>query len=637
MKSTKIAIVVTSLLLSGGLAAFNAVNTEKPIEVKANTNNSSYGVFVKVDHPDWSVGDGGLADGDKVIFLATDGDDNYPVSFKAPINNGGLQRVSYTNMRDGYSHIYNDQEGNECFVLAGSCAEIFSVGRPVNNENRFTFKGVTGGAFSNYLAYAGNNGLNDSSSLNDNAYWALEGGYSIGYGLDSVPAVGIKRPDEDMHINNRNGSFECSNPAYSYFRVYKEIPVMGASVAASPNRTIYYQQDKVDFTGLKVNLLYRNIFQVDTNHLIEDVAFDDLNKIVSDSVYVTSEQNRVDFTVFPNTDFAKPLNFPITKLERVGTYVQNNGGIVDKRATYHFVREETGENVQSYIFNPLVTPQNGHIDVGGNMRPINLNSGYDTIDATNTNYSYLDHLALITVVRETVNDQLNYYYKASNGKYLAIDSDHNLYLSDTPESIAVVDATGGNGSIKIKDHGVTLLLGFHAGSDQNNSYFKFDTEQNISLHYEKVELYKRDYKESEEQTSAVTDFKDALIAATANCDNTGSQNNVDLDDWAGLVSKFNSMSEDAKGYFGSLTYNHNHEEKNSSKDLMDRYDYIVTKYGYTDFINRRENGTLKNNYSSQPVNVILNIDSTLPITIVVVSILGMSSLAFFYFTKKHPH
>ena len=267
--------------------------------------------------------------------------------------------------------------------------------------------------------------------------------------------------------------------------------------------------------------------------------------MVSDSVYVTSEQNRVDFTVFPNTDFAKPLNFPITKLERVGTYVQNNGGIVDKRATYHFVREETGENVQSYIFNPLVTPQSGHIDVGGNMRPINLNSDYDAIDATNTNYSYLDHLALITVVRETVNDQLNYYYKASNGKYLAIDSDHNLYLSDTPKSIAVVDASGGNGSIKIKDYGVTLLLGFHAGSDQNNSYFKFDTEQNISLHYEKVELYKRDYKESEEQTSAVTDFKDALIAATANCDDTGSQNNVDLDDWSELAFKFNSMSEDA--------------------------------------------------------------------------------------------
>ena len=130
-------------------------------------------------------------------------------------------------------------------------------------------------------------------------------------------------------------------------------------------------------------------------------------------------------------------------------------------------------------------------------------------------------------------------------------------------------------------------------------------------------------------------FKNALIAATANCDNTGSQNNVDPSDWAGLVSKFNSMSEDAKGYFGSLTYDHDQEDKNSSKDLMDRYDYIVTKYSYTDFINRRENGTLKNNLSSQIVNVIPSVESTSPIFIVVISILGASSLAFvLYFLYK---
>ena len=86
-----------------------------------------------------------------------------------------------------------------------------------------------------------------------------------------------------------------------------------------------------------------------------------------------------------------------------------------------------------------------------------------------------------------------------------------------------------------------------------------------------------------------------------------------------------------------MTYNHGKEDKNSSKDLMDRYDYIVAKYGYTDFINRKENKTHQNNYSSQQADVIPNIDSTLPIYIVVVSILGMSSLTLLICIKKKKH
>ena len=117
--------------------------------------------------------------------------------------------------------------------------------------------------------------------------------------------------------------------------------------------------------------------------------------------------------------------------------------------------------------------------------------------------------------------------------------------------------------------------------------------------------------------------------------------------WQDLEDAFALLSVDEQGYFAGLSYSHNQEATNSVYNVVDRYDYIVAKYGYNDFMNRKDAGTWKDYFHFN--------DDTLPpddpnllkifgiqgesnmtyVIIIAASVVTLSLVVFFINKRKH--
>ena len=154
----------------------------------------------------------------------------------------------------------------------------------------------------------------------------------------------------------------------------------------------------------------------------------------------------------------------------------------------------------------------------------------------------------------------------------------------------------------------------------------------------KVNLFKKSVDETSEASAFVSSFN---TLTTANCDPNGATSpTISSSDWAAQASLFNSLSADAQGYLANLTYMHNQEAKGSDEDIIDRYDYIISKYGvntYSDFILRGQAGTLQTNYVAPPSERLFENsaqDTTNIIIIVVISAITIASIAVLISVKK---
>ena len=119
------------------------------------------------------------------------------------------------------------------------------------------------------------------------------------------------------------------------------------------------------------------------------------------------------------------------------------------------------------------------------------------------------------------------------------------------------------------------------------------------------------------------------------CDATGLTNNITPAMWEAQKNAFLALSVDAQGILANMTYNHGSETDGSAADIIDLYDYIVSKYGYEDFMNRGDAGTLEDNSSNNINPVIPNLLQNNAVMIAVItSIAAISLLAITYLLKK---
>ena len=613
-------VIISSLsILLGGLA-FISASSNSEVKKASATDNMNNGLFVRVEDPNSN-----LSSGDKVIFVVDDLDaeDIVHRAISAPKSNGYIETCA---MGDEYSHFYSERKDNKSYyryVLANCEAEIFSV-EAGSVENSFAFRGTN--AFYGYLAKTNSGGqLGVSNSKNNNSSWDFQGYGEFARktllfhnkgseGYISFGGYGSFGEDLKFEVSHKNG----------YFHVFKQISDYTAEINTAPNRITYYMYDAVDYTGL--TFLFK---RGDEFSFVVDSA--DFAKLYVGDTNVMS--NKVDLYIFNDEPYRIYLYFSVNLVDRSGSYSLCGALPADKRGTYHFVREYPAEVPQHFIFNPLFDEV--ETDKRGNYNPVNIVN--NKINAESSTYTYLDHLAVITITREVVNEQSNYYYKTSNNKYLAMRGEYDnysLYLSDTPTSVAILE---GARVIKLRDHGVTRVLVFSLDSSLNNYGFRFVPESEaITVKNTPACLYKRDFTESEDPK--MTTFKDSFISITSQCKEDGKSLTITKEEWSLLAGLFNDISEDAKGYFGSLSYTHNKESKNSDRDLMDRYDYIVSKYGYSDFINRKDSNTYRNNYSYQISDPIINeSDSSIIAMIIVASVLEVVSLSFIFYFKRRRY
>ena len=164
--------------------------------------------------------------------------------------------------------------------------------------------------------------------------------------------------------------------------------------------------------------------------------------------------------------------------------------------------------------------------------------------------------------------------------------------------------------------------------------FFFETRD----YYENARLYK--INSCETFDNDIARFMQEFYNRTANCDASGHGRGIFDWQWQHIENEFNTMSEDAKGYLANLTYTHNAETPNTIEDVIDRYDFIISKYSdLKDFIDRKAVQTWNDtsgSSSTRPV-VIDNVANTssLILIIVVTSITSISLVGLFILKKKH--
>ena len=611
-KTTLIPIILTQVafLLAGAFLVLNRTN--KVMEVKANDDASTTGVFVEVTDPT-----NNLSVNDRIIIVGTDFEGNYPVAFQELSQDG--TSILATSMTASNARLFTDNHGNKSYLINNSYAEIFTVSHGLDLGS-FVFKGTS--SFSGYIRdVPDTTKIEDSSDKDRYSTWIIE--------PDTEDHNGnfLKNAETGNHFYNTNGgSFSHSGFYKSYIHIYKQVSY-SLETKTAPNRLDYYVYDPIDYSGLVTTVSYN----YGTNYCKIDVAYDECSGIFNCPSTMTPE-----FAVFSQVDFTvigKTANFKPTMHDRNQTLSYSKvTSLNDFRGTYHFVTENGGK-----VFNPF---ELNYHDVGF----IDVTISNHSIDAASTNYHYYHSETVIRVVRETISNEIVHYLKTTTGKYLSFGSyDTELLLTNQPSSKVLFEP---NGDIKLQGNHGTYTLYFY--SDPNNavsSHFEFsDTNKHGETNYYPVYLYRRDM--DNDLRSYIDAFKTLFFNTTSVCDASGVQNKITIEAWANLATNFNSTApdvrEDLQGYFANLTYTHRSESLGYDEDVVDRYDYIISKYNLDDFMGRKIAGTYQNNFNPNAnangvayINTIIGNDSNSGIIVIAIAaILVTSVIGFCFFTKK---
>ena len=187
--------------------------------------------------------------------------------------------------------------------------------------------------------------------------------------------------------------------------------------------------------------------------------------------------------------------------------------------------------------------------------------------------------------------------------------------------------------------------------DNGGSYAFIKSKTNTSLYINeygdlgdygaKLKLYKQQL--SNDDLDQVDSFRRAFIEVTTVCDPAGGEGysfGITQSQWNSLISSYSAYSLSVKGYLGSVTYTHNEEVGGSIEDIIDRYDYIYTKYHssyawMTDFLGRTGiMQDLQSQSTSIPSVTSSSVDNTMIIVIISISLVSISALAVVMVLKK---
>lgn len=211
--------------------------------------------------------------------------------------------------------------------------------------------------------------------------------------------------------------------------------------------------------------------------------------------------------------------------------------------------------------------------------------------------------------------------QTSAGYVSYTDSSTDMQISDSAYNYTISQGSNG-GSFKFTTSGDS-----ERALRYSNRYSAFKAYSATTTSYYDLDLYK--YVDSSTTTYISSKFiSDFNVAIT--CDATGVNAPIFTSgySWDILKTKFNSLAEDVQSTFTNASYTLEQVESgNDIQKLVARYDYIVSKYGYENFMNR----TTINNGKLLLINDFYNPSL---ITVMVVFTLLLSTSLLYIFRKK---
>jgi hypothetical protein len=117
-----------------------------------------------------------------------------------------------------------------------------------------------------------------------------------------------------------------------------------------------------------------------------------------------------------------------------------------------------------------------------------------------------------------------------------------------------------------------------------------------------VQLYKQEL--SDDEYASITTFVNNFQNATSVCIPDGKNLNLTTENWAAQASAFAALTPGAQGFIAGTSYTHNQESYGSLEDIVDRYDYIISKYNqFNDFMSRKTLNVYENNFNASYITI----------------------------------
>ena len=233
--------------------------------------------------------------------------------------------------------------------------------------------------------------------------------------------------------------------------------------------------------------------------------------------------------------------------------------------------------------------------------------------------------AAVQIVKAEVSNTYKYFVKLATGSYLYYNGINTFNTSSTPKTFAKLYQEAGF-PIKVPAEDKPDTAG-NSFCYKNGTFAFYSSTYNSN----KVYLYKYDSTGDSTVQSTVESYVSLMNTFKSSCDSNG-VTMVSQQAWDTAHENVSTYSVDVLGYLGNVTYTHNEEAAGSLKDVIDLYDYVVSKYSdvYTDYLQRKDNPNFHNYSFAIQIGTTnnTNSDNTL-LVILSISLVTLSVVSFF--------
>ncbi len=577
------------------------INSSKNVEETSAIFESTGGSFELVSSQDE------LSDGDKVILVG--GSDSSLFSVRA-----FDETVVYVNDITHYCD-------GEKVVLNRADIEVFELdhlGTDTWGDPIFSFKGINtfGGA---YLTLDDENDVViASSSATSYSRWAV-GNAAIG---NNYKVLTNNNHNMLTGTYNSTNALVASSGAITNIRIYRWANKVFETLYlhTEPAKMNYYVGDTFNMSGLKVVLEYY-IEGSPGEHFTDTITYNGKFFDAYPSTFTSTSTTSVSIKYGNASTDVTGIS-----VSQVDAYAYTRGSIVDFRGSY-LITSHYRSNDNLIIFNPKTGGEiNGISESSKNSGYIDYQSSFDT-----------DYRVMIE--RNTISGTSYYHVRNMNNKYLYFTED-GVFFQDNPSISNAATLT-----CELSDY-----WGYYVTSIVINDYrlwfkdtsgdYTFVTIAASSGAVNNISFYHRRTSGSvDDEISAYNGvFFDKIQRY---CDSTGVENNTSAEDWADVKTSFLTMSLDAQGQLAGTTYtkgvNYGEGYHPNKEWTLSTYDFIVSKYNYEDFMNRKDCGTfIQYLHPIDNMSVSLFGDDSNVNVILIISIISITSLvSFLILRKKH--
>ena len=621
MKKNKFAILTTlglSVLL--GLTAVSLTGSKDPVTAKAEEDDKY--IFVQVtEYSDIRLGDTVIFASGNIAINRIGGNPVFTGGYRLSNGTGYYSKFNFESTDASMFTVENGYDGPGHYS--------FKCTRTADQETDYWLK--TAGR---YLSYGQgyHEDDHDLDTRGDVIYKKAKDEYSsFNVDFDSNGLVYLSRAnepnrygevDDPICIKWSSGYVENGTFSYSFkgsnLRMYRKVNVKESNldiyISKDPYKTAYNAGEYSDLRGLELTIKTKDTY-------MEFKSIYDLDEALFEALPV----------VYDGDDSYAPFKWlGIQRYFTADVYPDRS-----EENNYYYINEPSADLRGTYI---LASAYNGVTSIldlsqlGGNQSGKVVDIEGVTNPISDSTYESQGERTVITEVANnivTIVKENDGYFIKVNDDYLTFEKnpihDYGYLSRGTKENSLSVRVDSNNDLVINLDGNKTITCDTNL-KRMFVSYVQGNEKQ--------VHLYR--YTMKGEQYSEMNTYKGTFLTKTASCDITGEVNNLNLGDWEYLANAFNALTVDSQSYLASVVYSHNQEEANSLKDMVDRYDHIVSKYsgdGFIDFMSRGDAGTLQHN-SAYTFALINRIDNN-TLIVVVVSIISVASLtALLVFKKK---